>query len=303
MTATPTPPKKHLPGHIAAALAGAGGATDSAGQPWAGRDLPQGESYHNFDDDDGGTDARFTAAVRELAEGRGSEQAVIASLAVARVFIPIVAQLAEQTVGENGLVSDKESDMALVTLQAPDGRRALPVFTNAAALSAWHPEARPVAVYAARAALSAVEEEAQLMVLDPGSERPFVVRRPALWALAQQQEWTPCYQDPAIDDVLMASVTSVAHPAVLGISTSPGQGIESLWDTKTEPSGRFVSGGGPGPELAVNITLAPGLDQQGISALLARLQAYWAGDDLFARAVDSVQIRLLNPPQPSPAPL
>lgn len=303
MTAVPTPPKKHLPGHIAAALAGAGGATDSAGQPWAGRDLPQGESYHNFDDDDGGTDARFAAALRELADGSGSEQAVVASLAQARVFIPIVAQLAEQTVGENGLVSDKESDMALVTLQAPDGRRVLPVFSNAAALAQWHPEARPVAVYAARAALSAVEEEAQLMVLDPGSERPFVVRRPALWALAQQQQWTPSYQDPAVADVLMGSVTSVAHPAILGISTSPGQGIESLWDTKTEPSGRFVAGGGAGPELAVNITLAPGLDQQGISALLARLQDYWAGNDYFARAVDSVQVRLLNPPQNRPVPL
>ena len=43
--------------------------------------------------------------------------------------------------------------MALVTLKAPDGRLAMPVFTSAAALAAWHPEARPVAVYAARAAL------------------------------------------------------------------------------------------------------------------------------------------------------
>ena len=77
--------------------------------------------------------------------------------------------------------------MALVTLKAPDGRTAMPVFTSAAALTAWHPEARPVAVYAARAALSAVAEGAELLVLDPGSEFTFVVRRPAVWALAQQR--------------------------------------------------------------------------------------------------------------------
>ena len=132
-------PKKQLPGHIAQALAGAGGSTDSAGQPWAGRDLPAQEKYHNFDADDGAMDPRFAAALAALAAGDGTEAQVIASLAEARVFIPIVAQLAEQTVGENGLVSDKESDMALVTLQGPDGRRVLPAFTHADALASGIP--------------------------------------------------------------------------------------------------------------------------------------------------------------------
>ena len=46
--------------------------------------------------------------------------------------------------------------MALVMLKAADGRTAMPAFTSAEALASWHPDARPVAVYAARAALSAV---------------------------------------------------------------------------------------------------------------------------------------------------
>jgi SseB protein N-terminal domain len=294
-------PRKPLPGHIAAALAGAGGATDSAGQPWAGRDLPAQEKYHNFESDDGATDAQFAAAVGRLVAGTGVEGDVVASLATARVFIPIVAQLAEQTVGANGLVSDKESDMALVTVQAPDGRRALPVFTSADALSRWHPEARPVAVYAARAALSAVAEDAQLLVVDPGSERPFVVRRPAMWALAQQRPWVPSYQDPAVQAVLADSLTALAHPAVVAISASAGRGIDSLWDKNSEPSGRLVGGGGAGPELAVNLTLRPGLDQAGVTAVLAALQDLWAGNEYFAANVDSVQIRLLNP-HPAPGP-
>lgn len=291
----PEASKKQLPAHIASALAGAGGATDSAGQPWTGRALPEGESYHNFQDDDGSADPRFMEAMAQLLAGTGAESDVVASLATARVFIPIVAQLAEQAVGENGLVSDKESDMALVTVQAPDGRRALPVFTHAEALTRWLPEARPVAVYTARAALSAVAEEAQLLVLDPGSERPFVVRRPAMWALAQQQDWVPSYADSTVTQVLLDSVTAVRNPAVVGISAGAGQGIESLWDNKTEPSGRLVAGGGVGPELAVTITLLPGLDQPAVTGVLSALQNFWAGNEYFAQAVDSVKVRLRHP--------
>ncbi|MHA7305776.1 SseB family protein [Arthrobacter sp. TMN-49] len=288
-------PKKQLPGHIAQALAGAGGATDSAGQPWAGRDLPAQEKYHNFDTDDGAMDSRFAAALQALGEGSGTESQVIAALAQARVFIPIVAQLAEQTVGENGLASDKESDMALVTLQGPDGRSVLPAFTHAEALAAWHPEARPVAVYAARAALSAVAEEAQLMVLDPGSQRPFVVRRPAMWALAQQKTWLPSYADAAVEKVLAQSVSALGNSAVVGISAGAGQGIESLWGSKVTADDQVVMGGGPGPELCVTITLLPGLDQHQVTGLLAQLQEMWAADEYFTNAVDSIQIRLRNP--------
>lgn len=288
-------PKKQLPGHIAAALAGAGGSADSAGQPWAGRDLPAQEKYHNFDTDDGAMDADFAAAVADLAAGDGTEAQVVAALATARVFIPIVAQVAETTVGENGLVSDKESDMALVTLQGPDGRTALPAFSHADALARWHPEARPVAVYAARAALSAVAEEAQLLVLDPGSQRPFVVRRPAMWALAQQHQWLPSYADPAVASVLEESLAALNNPSVVGITARAGVGVKSQWDTASTASGRMVQGGGSGPELCVTLTLLPGLDQPAINGMLSLLQDFWAGSEVFAQAVDSVQIRLRHP--------
>ncbi|BAS13031.1 hypothetical protein AHiyo8_13340 [Arthrobacter sp. Hiyo8] len=209
-----------MPGHIAAALAGAGGAGDSAGQPWAGRDLSgDAAKIHNFEDDDGTADAGYLAAVAALLAGTGSEAGVVASLATARVFVPVVAQLAEEAEGVDGLHADKQADMALVTLKAPDGRTAMPVFTSAAALEAWHPQARPVAVYAARAALSAVSEGAQLLVLDPGSDVTFVVRRPAMWSLAQQRDWTPSY----LDDELESALNSLAgmYPAVRRLEVRP----------------------------------------------------------------------------------
>jgi len=280
-----------LPGHIAAALAGAGGATDSAGQPWAGRSLSgDGASVHNFEDDDGAADAGYLAAVAALAAGTGDEAGVVAALATARVFVPIVASLAEEgdaVAGAHGteLHGDKQADMALVTLKAPDGRTALPVFTSAENLTAWHPEARPVAVYAARAALSAVAEQAELMVLDPGSAVTFVVRRPAVWALAKQHGWVPSYRDQAVADAVAASTAGI--PALRRVELRPGGGVASA-----QADGTQLPGGGAGPELRVVLYLEDGLSAAEVQSLVAGLNEDWARNEAFAERVDSIEIKL-----------
>lgn len=281
-----TSPSRQLPGHIAAALAGAGGATDSAGRPWAGRSLAGDDAkIHNFDDDDGTADAGYLAAVAGLRAGTGSESSVVASLATARVFIPIVAQLAEEEESAHGLQADKQADMAMVTLKAADGRTAMPAFTSAAALSAWHPEARPVAVYAARAALSAVAEGAELLVLDPGADVTFVVRRPAVWALAQQQDWVPSYLDADLAAEMGRAAGS--FPAVRRIELMPGRGVASR-----AADGTAIPGGGAGPELQVVLYLEDGLDAGGVQQLVAGLQAEWSRNVLFGERVDSIEIKL-----------
>ncbi|MFF1828194.1 SseB family protein [Paenarthrobacter sp. NPDC058040] len=278
--------RRELPGHIAAALAGAGGATDSAGQPWAGRSLSgEAAKIHNFEDDDGSADSGYLAAVAALLAGAGSEAGVVASLATARVFVPVVATLAEEADGVDGLHADKQADMALVTLKAPDGRTAMPVFTSSAALERWHPEARPVAVYAARAALSAVSEGAQLLVLDPGSDFTFVVRRPAMWALARQQDWTPSYLDDQLEAALASTVSGFR--SVRRLETQPGGGVASL-----TADGRQVPGGGAGPELRVVLFLEDGLDAAAVQALVAQLNDAWARMDSFAECVDSIEVKL-----------
>ncbi|PTT62757.1 SseB family protein [Arthrobacter sp. HMWF013] len=279
-------PARHLPGHIAAALAGAGGPTDSAGRPWEGRSLAGDDSkIHNFENDDGTADAGYLAAVAALVQGSGDEAAVVASLATSRVFIPIIAQLGAEVAGVDGLTADKQADMALVMLKAADGRTAMPAFTSAQALASWHPDARPVAVYAARAALSAVSEQAELMVLDPGSDVTLVVRRPALWALAQQQQWVPSYADPA----LAAEMTAAAagFPAVRSISLRPGSGITAVTGT-----GAQLAGGGAGPELQVVLYLADGLDAPAVQELVSGLQQEWSRNVLFGERVDSLEIKL-----------
>lgn len=286
ISGTAGPAQRHLPGHIAAALAGAGGAADSAGRPWQGRSLAGDDGkIHNFEDDDGTADAGYLAAVAALRNGSGDEAAVVASLATARVFIPIIAQLAEEAEGEDGLTADKQADMALVMLKAADGRTAMPAFTSAQALSNWHPDARPVAVYAARAALSAVSEQAELLVLDPGSEVTFVVRRPAVWALAQQRTWVPSYLDREVAATIAEAATG--FPAVRNIGLLPGAGVAS-----TTGTGDTLPGGGAGPELQVVLYLEDGLDAAAVQELVAGLQSAWSRNVLFGERVDSIEIKL-----------
>lgn len=282
----PSAPQRHLPGHISAALARAGSPADSAGRPWDGRDLSgEGNPLHQFDTDDGRPDPGVSAALAALAAGTGDEAGVHRALASARVFVAVVASLAEGGLGEHGFAEDKEADMALVTVAAPDGRKALPVFTSVERLEAWHREARPVAVFAPRAALSAVSEGAELLVLDPGAAFTFVLRRPGVWALAQQREWTPSYADAA----LVAEVQRAAEGLgpVLGIEISPGTGVASR-----DAVGRVIAGGGHGPELRLTVSLAPGLPAETVRETVSELNGRLAGSERFAEAVDSIEVKV-----------
>ncbi len=274
--------ERSLPAHIEAALQG--NLTDSAGRPWAGRDL-SGEKnpLHRFEDDDGACDPGYACAIAGLRQGRVDEPAIISALAAARVFIPVVAQLGAASDGVESLPADKEADMVLATLRAPDGRLALPVFSTTDALEHWHPQARPVAVYAARAALAAVAEQADLMVVDPGADLTFVVRRPAVWALARQQEWVPAYQDPQLAELITPLVD--AEPALRAMMISAGSGVSSRTS-----AGDILPGGGAGPELRLAITLVPGLSAAGVQAITARLRASLQSERAFVERVDSLEI-------------
>ena len=143
-----------------------------------------------------------------------------------------------------------------------------------------------MAVYAARAALSAVAEGAELLVLDPGSAVTFVVRRPAVWALAQQRDWTPSYADPELARSL--GEAAVGFPAVRRVEIHPGGGVAS----RLRPTGRQLPGGGSGPELRVVLYLEDGLDAAGVQSIVSGLNSAWARNEVFAERVDSIEVKL-----------
>jgi hypothetical protein len=142
-----------------------------------------------------------------------------------------------------------------------------------------------VAVYAARAALSAVAESAELLVLDPGSEVTFVVRRPAMWALARQQSWTPSYTDPEVARTVGES--AAGFPPVRAVDVRPGAGVAAA-----TADGRRLPGGGAGPELRVVLYLEDGLDAAGVQSVVSGLQNTWARNEIFAERVDSIEVKL-----------
>lgn len=285
---------RELPGHIRALLDAAGGPADSAGIPWAGRNLgPEAAALSTHADDDGSADVRVNAALDELRAGRAGEDAVVDALREARIFVPLITGVAAPHGGDPEAapvpVSDKEAELSLVTIAAPDGRTALPVFSSVDTLRGWHPDARPIPTWAPRAALAAAAEGAQLMVLDPGAAISFVVRRPALWALAQQKPWTPSYTDAAV--AAAARGATVSEPAVLQVDCTAGRGVVSA-----ALDGTRVPGGGPGPELRIGLTLRAGLDRPDLDATVRRIQERLAADPVFADGVDSIELRIVAAP-------
>jgi SseB protein N-terminal domain len=238
-----------------------GGAADSAGVPWAGRTLtPQ-----PFAGDDGTADPALAAALET-----GDPRSLAAALASARVLVPVVAVLGDEPApaGPSGLPADKAADMAVAVLVAPDGTRALPVFSSLTTLTAWSPSARPVPAEGTRAALSAVRDGCSVLVVDPAGPRTAVVRRPAVWALAQGRPWLPPAEDP---EVLAAVRAAAASPEVAGVRAEPGDGAG----------------------LRVVLAVRPGLDAARLSALVEAVRERLAATDLLAERVESLDLRVV----------
>ncbi|TFD92631.1 SseB family protein [Cryobacterium lactosi] len=252
---------------------------DSAGQPWAGRSLDDTV----FADDDGLPPPALIAALARFRARELGEEGVIDVLRSARLLIPLVTALGADEapagttdpVGAHGLRVDKTQELSIITVAGPDGRPVLPVFSSATAMRAWNANARPVPADAARVALAAAQENTDLVVLDPTAETEFVVRRPALWAIAQSAAWTPSYASRQVAAAFEESITT--ELAALSVSLTAG-----------DPEARLA-----GPELIVRLELVDGLSRADLDATLARLAARWAADDVIATGVDSLRVQLV----------
>ncbi|MBA4083884.1 MAG: hypothetical protein C0493_02875 [Kytococcus sp.] len=234
------------------------GPTDSAGVPWQGRELPAG----GFAGDSGEADPALLRALTT-----GAETDVLEHLARARLLVPVAAVAAETTQTEAGHTADKEAAMAVVLLEHPDGRTALPVFSSMAALAAFDASVRPVPVEAARAAQAAVSEQADLIVLDCASEHAFEVRASMVWALAQQRPWLPAHEDPfvarSVERVCAGVEQVIGHTLAEGVPD--GQGI-----------------------LQIGLTLVPGLDAAAVEELVTAIAEELATDGELRARVDGL---------------
>lgn len=260
----PSGREPQIPAHLQGAL---GGPADSAGVPWGGRELHS----NPFAGDTGEADAALLEALRAVAAqplDPQRHQGVLNALRGARLYAPILPRVLEQSVDERGLMHDNSSEMAMVRLSAGDGREATPAFTDIPSLTAWHDGARPVPIEAERLGAAAVEEGAQLVVVDPGTPHAFLMRRPALWAFLQGHPWLPAWADAEVASALQAAVQDFEW--IAGVGMGPG--------TETVHAG--------GTEVRIVIrTSQPPTPQQS-----ARLQEALAATEELADRVDSLAL-------------
>ncbi|MEU9116889.1 SseB family protein [Streptomyces sp. NPDC048483] len=172
-----------------------------------------------FADDDGSADPALAEALSAYARDRSTEPRLLSALAAARVLVPVVAVLGEVETGADGLRRDKTSDMAVPTLQAPDGRRALPAFTSMDTLHRWRADARPVAVPMRQALLAAAHEKADTVVVDLAGPVTYQLTGAALRALAEGRDTADPLADPAVTEALRTLLA--AEPAVLVARLAP----------------------------------------------------------------------------------
>lgn len=259
--------------------------TDSAGVPWGGRTLPT----PGFSGDDGTADTALEAALHafaragtDVAAAQVAHALVLATLAEARLLVPVVAVLDETTTGVDGLHADKSTDMALVTLAARDGTPAVPAFTALDRLMAWRADARPVPAEARRVALSAVAEGATRIVVDPAGPITFVVDRAPLWALAQGRSWTPPAQDPQVLMALRRALDDMTEVVAGHLAPQP-------------PAG-----------LVLVVALVEGLGSAEVDAVVSRIGAALGAEQAVAERVDGLALRLVaagTPPPPGLVPV
>ena len=251
---------------------------DSAGQPWAGRHFePNAHS-----DDDGSADPRVIGAIEAFralalddADRPAAQSALVTAVTHSRLLMPLVAEAGDEGLGLNGLVVDKTQELALVTVIGPNGQKVMPAFTSVAAMTAWRADARPVPVEARRAALAASLEEVNWIVLDPVSPTEFVLRRPAVEAMAKGETWIPAHVDP---ELLAAFETSIANdPFVRSVRLASG-----------DPDAR-----GMHEDLIVQLVLIPGLGTDDVRHTLESLSKNWSDQPLIVSRVDAMKIRIV----------
>jgi hypothetical protein len=245
--------------------------SDSAGVPWEGRELEE----NRFAGDDGSAPEQFLTAISGFRAGELGQAAVVDVLRVSRLLVPLLAQLGESEIGANGLKVDKSAELSIVTVKSPDDQDALVVFSSVAAMQRWNPSSRPVPTDAIRVCLAAASQLSTRVVVDPGSDTEFVIRRPAIARIAQSLDWQPAELNQEVRAVVRDSVANESQVIDFELSSA-------------DPEAKLA-----GAELQVALKLVNGSSPADVRELLERVSKRWSESEAFASAVDSVSIKLL----------
>ncbi|MEN9714484.1 MAG: hypothetical protein RLZZ164_1148 [Actinomycetota bacterium] len=244
--------------------------TDSAGTPWQGREFES----NKWAGDDGKASPNFLASINAFQKGEATLEALIDVMRTQRFLIPLLADLGDVSVGAHGQAVDKSADLSIVTVATPDEQSALPVFSSVAAMTAWNASARPVPADARRIALAAASEGNTRVVIDAGSATEFVIRRPAIEALAKDEMWV----HPVRDSRVTQEFAKVMRPL---------DQIQSFELSDGDPTSVLAAA-----ELQVTIKLTPGLSAEDVQQVLQKFATALAESEIIAELVDSLRVKL-----------
>jgi hypothetical protein len=217
--------------------------------------------------------------VQTIASFRAGEvgaEAVVDQIRVSRLLVPLLANLGESEDGAHGLKVDKSADLSIVTVKSPDDQDSLVVFSSVQAMTAWNKSSRPVPTDAIRVCLAAASQMSTRVVLDPGSDTEFVLRRPVIAKIAQSLAWIPPERNPEVLATIKDSISQ--EPLVLGFEAATA-----------DPESRLV-----GAELKISLQLQPKAEPALVRELIERVSSFWSKSEVFATAVDSVSIKLTS---------
>lgn len=242
-----------------------------------------------FADDHGEADPHVLAVLTAYAADPRADtaRALMAALPGSRWLIPVVpapeGALAEPhhegSDGQEGHDHDNDHDhgpaMVTTILGSGDGERGFPVFGSLATLTNWDPQARPVPVRMAAAALAAAQERCDALLLDWGSGHQVALPGSMVWALAEERDWLPASVDPVVAEAIHEFCA--AEPAVVRVALADGQ-----------PSGTA--------SLDITVHVRSGLPRELTVAALERLGARLGGSADTRVRIDAVRFVLRTEP-------
>lgn len=245
--------------------------TDSAGVPWEGRSFQPNPHAG----DSGETPPDIASALTAWRDGTGTYSALVAAFAANRFLIPLVAYAGDDFDSDNPVMEDKIQELSVVTVAGPHGEKVIPVFTSAVAMKTWNAEARPIPIDAQRVALAAASEHTDRIVVDPGTDS-VVIRRPALWAMAQGVDYRAPWESPDFLTETRALLAGVEH-------------LDDVTVSAGDPRST-----GDGPDVTLSLTVRSGLEPAVVRAVIDAVQARVSGSELFTSGVDALTLTRTN---------
>jgi hypothetical protein len=142
-----------------------------------------GQANAAFIGDRGEADPTVRALIAEASSDLPTSYLrAVAALCGARLLLPVVVSGDDSMDGPD---PHRHAELAAVSIQAADGRKALLAFTGIDALVAWEPRARPVPATLDDVAATVVETGDDALLVDSAGPVPFVIGDDLIAQLAQ----------------------------------------------------------------------------------------------------------------------